>query len=431
MIHAYELFGRYIVLDVESGAVHELDRAAFDALTAPPGRYTEEQAEAWQELMALKEDGLLFTEPGQRSFEARDADLPLKALCLHVSHDCNLRCAYCFAKTGDFGTGKRGVMPPGIAEKAVDYLLEKCGGRTNLEIDFFGGEPLMALETVRHTVEYAKEIAPDKNFRFTLTTNGVLLDDETIEYLNSEMDNLVLSLDGRADVNDALRRFPDGEGSYGALLPLYKKVTETRTGDYYVRGTYTKNNLDFVNDVMHLASLGFSNISLEPAVLPPGHPLALTEDDLPALRAEYETLCKLLQGPVPSFSFFHFNIDLSHGPCVYKRLRGCGAGIEYAAVTPEGDVYPCHQFVGRDGYRMGSVLEGSFSPGISARFRALDDGGREACRNCWARYFCGGGCAAAGLTVNGDILKPDRLGCELAKKRFECAIYLKTVHMSG
>ncbi|MDR0325635.1 MAG: thioether cross-link-forming SCIFF peptide maturase [Oscillospiraceae bacterium] len=423
MIHAYELHGRTILLDVESGAVHELDRAAFDALSIPPERHTSEQAEAWRELQALKADGLLFTEPDPEPIAARSADLPLKALCMHVSHDCNLRCRYCFAGTGDFGTGRRAVMPPRVAEQAIEYLLARCGGRVNLEVDFFGGEPLMALDTVKHTVEYAKKAAPDKNWRFTLTTNGVLLDEDTVAYLNREMDNLVLSLDGRKEVNDGHR----GK-SYDLLLPKYKRVLETRTGDYYVRGTYTNQNLDFTEDVLHLASLGFANISLEPAVLPPGHPLALTEGNLPALCAEYEKLCGTMAGGV-DFSFFHFNVDLSQGPCVYKRLRGCGAGVEYAAVTPEGDVYPCHQFVGREEFQLGSVLDGSFSQEVSSRFKMLDAHSREDCRNCWAKYFCGGGCAAANLTVNGDILKPDSLGCELAKKRLSCAIYLKTVQM--
>jgi uncharacterized protein len=423
VIHAYELHGRYIVLDVESGAVHELSGAAFAALNTPPEEHTAEQAEAWAELMALKEAGLLFTGPEPAAESAKNADLPLKALCMHVSHDCNMRCGYCFAGTGDFGTGKRSVMPPFIAEKAVDYLLKRCGGRKNLEIDFFGGEPLLALDTVKHTVAYAKKTAPDKHFRFTLTTNGILLDGETITYLNEEMDNLVLSFDGRKRINDVHR----GK-SYDKLLPKYKNVIETRTGDYYVRGTYTNKNPDFTEDVLHLASLGFTDISLEPAVLPPGHPLALTKDDLPALCAEYEKLCKTMEGD-GTFSFFHFNVDLAQGPCVYKRLRGCGAGVEYAAVTPEGDVYPCHQFAGRGEYLMGNVANGGFSPEISGRFKELDANSREECRSCWAKYFCGGGCAAANITVNGDILKADRLGCELAKKRLSCAIYLKNVQM--
>ncbi len=432
MVHSYALLGRYIALDVHSGAVHELDRAAFDVLqsgavfTDTP--LTPEQAEAREELLALKEDGLLFTEP--EPFAVEHAGLPLKALCLHVSHDCNLRCGYCFAKTGDFGTGRRSVMTPEIAERSIDYLLARCGGRRNLEIDFFGGEPLMALDTVKHTVEYARKIAPRKNFRFTLTTNGVLLDEDVTDYLNREMSNVVLSLDGRAHVNDAVRRCVPGGGSYDVILPNYKHVIATRAGDYYVRGTYTKNNLDFNEDISHLASLGFQNISLEPAVLPPGHPLALTEDDVPALCEQYEKLCEQMAGDC-SFSFFHFNVDLEQGPCVYKRLRGCGAGIEYAAVTPEGDVYPCHQFVGREEYRMGHVSEGTFSSEISSRFSELSAEGREDCRECWARYYCGGGCAASNLTVNGDIAKCDRLGCALEKKRLECAIYLKTLELSG
>jgi uncharacterized protein len=332
-----------------------------------------------------------------------------------------MRCAYCFAGTGDFGTGKRENMPPEIAEKAVDYLLARSGDRKHLEIDFFGGEPLLALDTVKHTVAYARKTAPGKVFRFTLTTNGLLLDEETIAYLNAEMDNLVISLDGRREINDAHRG-----RSYDDLLPKYKRILETREGDFYVRGTYTALNPDFSEDVKHLASLGFKDISLEPAVLPPGHPLALTEKDLPRLSDEYDKLCKHMEGGVP-YSFFHFNVDLEQGPCVYKRLRGCGAGVEYAAVTPDGGVYPCHQFAGRGDYLLGSVLDGSFSNELSARFKAMDTNGREDCRNCWAKYFCGGGCAAANLTVGGGILETDRLGCELSKKRLSCAIYLKTV----
>ncbi len=432
MVHTYTLLGRYLALDVHSGAVHELDRTAFDVLQNnllfEPAELTTEQEEARKELLSLKKDGLLFTEPDPVS--VNPAGLPLKALCLHVSHDCNLRCAYCFAKTGDFGTGRRSVMAPEIAERAIDFLLARCGGRKNLEIDFFGGEPLMALDTVKHTVEYARKIAPQKNFRFTLTTNGVKLSEDVTGYLNREMSNLVLSLDGRPRVNDAVRRCLSGEGSYDVILPNYRHVLETRTGDYYVRGTYTKNNLDFTKDIAHLASLGFRNISLEPAVLPPEHPLALSEDDIPALCEQYELLCENMAED-GSFAFFHFNIDLAQGPCIYKRLRGCGAGIEYAAVTPEGDVYPCHQFVGREEYRMGHVSDGSFSQEISSRFSALESEGREDCRQCWARYYCGGGCAASNLTVNGDIGRCDRLGCALERKRLECAIYLKTLETEG
>jgi uncharacterized protein len=430
VVHSYELGGRYIVLDAESGAVHQLDRAAFDALKTPPEQHTPEMAEAWTELQTLKKEGLLWTEPDTSQLSTVRCQLPLKALCLHVSHDCNLRCAYCFAHTGAFG-GERTLMSPEVAEKAVDYLLSRCGGRRNLEIDFFGGEPLLAMETVRHTVGYAKKTAPEKNFRFTLTTNGVLLDDEIVDFLNAEMDNLVLSLDGRKEVNDNCRRAAaDNPGTYEILLPKYKKVIGSRAGDYYVRGTYTNKNTDFSEDVLHLHSIGFRNISIEPAVLPTGHPLALTEAHLPELFAEYEKLAQIMSGGV-DFSFFHFNVDLEQGPCVYKRLRGCGAGIEYAAITPEGDVYPCHQFVGRNDYLMGTVFDGGFSEKVSAVFAAMDANSRDDCRSCYAKYFCGGGCAAANLTVGNGIFKPDKLGCALVKKRLDCAIYLKTVHMDG
>ncbi|MDR1691725.1 MAG: thioether cross-link-forming SCIFF peptide maturase [Oscillospiraceae bacterium] len=429
MVHAYALLGRYIALDVHSGAVHELDCAAFDVLRADPNLdcdlpLTGEQREAREELLALKDAGLLFSEP--EPAQQNVSGLPLKALCLHVSHDCNLRCGYCFAKTGDFGTGSRSTMTPEVAEKAIDYLLARCEGRKNLEIDFFGGEPLMALDTVKHTVEYARGAAPEKNFRFTLTTNGVLLDQEVTEYLNREMNNVVLSLDGRRSVNDAVRKTVGGGGSYDEILENYRHVLATRTGDYYVRGTYTQKNKDFLEDIRHLASLGFRNISLEPAVLPSGHPLALTEDDLPSLCDQYERLCEEMAAGDCGYSFFHFNVDLKQGPCVYKRLRGCGAGIEYAAVTPEGAVYPCHQFVGNNDFLLGDVLRGSFDKSVSEKFYPGGDG-REDCQACWARYYCGGGCAASNNTVNGDINISDRLGCALEKKRLECAIYLKTL----
>jgi uncharacterized protein len=433
VIHAYELGGRYIVLDVESGAVHQLDRAAFDALKTPPEQHTPEQVEAWVELQALKDEGLLWSgEVPMRMTEELSAKMPLKALCMHVSHDCNLRCKYCFAHTGDFG-GERTLMTPEVAERAVDYLLARCGSRKNLEIDFFGGEPLMAMDTVKHTVKYAKKTAPEKNFRFTLTTNGVLLDNGTIDYLNAEMDNLVLSLDGRREVNDNHRQADGDDGGYGTLydrlVSSYKRVIETRSGDFYVRGTYTNKNTDFAKDVLHLHSLGFRNISIEPAVLPPSHPLALTEEHLPELFSEYEKLAQTMSGGA-GFSFFHFNVDLEQGPCVYKRLRGCGAGIEYAAVTPEGDIYPCHQFVGRKDYLMGSVFDGKFSDEISGLFKAMDANSREECRSCYVKYFCGGGCAAANLTAGGDMYTPDKLGCALAKKRLDCAIYLKTTQIN-
>jgi uncharacterized protein len=419
MVHTFRFNGKNIVLDVNSGTVHVFSDSAYEAICGgdvPP--------EIRDEFAELEKQGLLFSKDitDEVVALAQSREPVVKALCLLVAQDCNLRCAYCFAGEGLY-LGERGLMTAETARKAVDFLITQSGKRRNLEIDFFGGEPLLALDTVKHTVEYAKRVAPEKVFRFTLTTNGLLLDEETIQYLNLEMDNLVLSLDGRREVNDRHR----GK-TYDTLLPMYKRVVETRTGDYYVRGTFTRENLDFCEDVLHLASLGFRNISIEPAVLPPGHPLALTEGDLPRICAEYEKLCKVMEEGA-DFSFFHFNVDLTQGPCVYKRLRGCGAGVEYAAVTPEGDVYPCHQFAGRQEWKMGNVSDGDFSEKISSDLKKMDANGREECRTCWAKYFCGGGCAAANLTVNGEFTRPDRLGCELVKKRLSCAIYLKTVQM--
>lgn len=429
MIHTYTLLGRYILLDVPSGAVHEIDRDTFELMESivppmsqtPPEELSETQREIWDELYSLQEQGLLFTDDRT----APDVpDTPLKALCLHVAHDCNLRCAYCFAGTGGFGA-ERKLMSPEIGERAIDYLLARCGTRRNLEIDFFGGEPLMAMDTVKHVVDYARAKVPEKNFRFTLTTNGLLLGDETIEYLNREMSNVVLSLDGRPEVHDALRKTVSGEGSYRHIVPKYKRLLESRTGDYYVRGTFTAKNPDFVADVDQLEREGFRQISLEPVVLPKGHPLALTEEHLPFLKLEYERLLeRLLEGR--DYNFFHFQIDLEQGPCVYKRVRGCGAGYEYAAVTPDGEIYPCHQFVGNEAFRMGSVLGGDMDAGIARQFQALSIDSREECRQCWVRYYCSGGCAASNLTAEGDIRSCYRLGCELERKRVECAILLKT-----
>lgn len=435
MIHAYELLGHYIVLDIFSGAVLELDRAAYDLLhrisppmTKEPGiPVSEEERETWDELFTLQTQGLLFSQ--ELSVTPPD-ETPLKALCLHVCHDCNLRCGYCFAGTGDFGTGHRARMTPETAEQAVDYLLRRCGDRTNLEIDFFGGEPLMAMDTVRHTVEYARRKAPEKHFRFTITTNGLLLDDENITYINREMDNVVLSLDGRPEVNDAARKTVNGKGSYHIILPLYKKLVQSRTRDYFIRGTYTAKNLDFVKDLEHLAAEGFHNLSIEPVVLPEGHPLAIRQEHLSELFNQYELLCKKMIEGV-SFSFFHFTVDLEQGPCIYKRLRGCGAGYEYAAVTPEGEVYPCHQFAGRAGYRLGCVYDDSFSYDLSGCFRELDVSTQEDCRDCWAKYYCSGGCVASNLTVNGSLKQSDAIGCALERKRLECAILLKIVGRSA
>ena len=453
MVHTFTSLGVHIAVDVNSGAVHVLDELTCDLLSALAerdasgalldGPLPEELAaalpqydgahlsEAWAELRELKGEGLLF-EADDYIDRDKAADLQqqalVKALCLHVSHDCNLRCQYCFAGTGDFGTGRRMTMDVDTAKKAIDFVIAKSGGRRNIEVDFFGGEPLMAMDTVKATVEYARSIEKEHNkcFRFTITTNGVLLNDENIEYINREMSNAVLSMDGRREVNDQLRPTVNGKGSYDVIVPKFKKLIAGRgTKDYYLRGTFTRLHLDFAEDVKALAAIG-RNVSVEPVVGKREDPYALQEEDLPALKAEYERLAEYLKDH-PETNFFHFNVDLSQGPCVIKRLRGCGAGCEYVAVTPDGDIYPCHQFVGSEDYKLGSVYDGSFDKELSGRFAALNIYTREECRSCWARFYCSGGCSASNLLVNGDIKKPHKVGCELERKRLECAIALRAI----
>jgi len=445
MVHTFTCLGVHIAVDVNSGAVHVLDDAAYELLSrleGPMGEscpdeiaqklpFSRDVADgAWRELRDLQDEGLLFTEdsyidPAAATLMQQDA--PIKALCLHVSHDCNLRCQYCFASTGDFGTGRRMTMDAETARRAIDFVVERSGGRRNIEVDFFGGEPLMAMDTVKATVEYARSLEEthDKRFRFTITTNGVLLDDANIEYINREMSNAVLSLDGRPEINDRMRRTVPGGGSYEVIVPKFQKLAAGRgERDYYLRGTFTRYNLDFASDVLHMAGLGFRHVSVEPVVGAPDCDYAIREEDLPAILAEYEKLAgELLERD--DVDFFHFNVDLSQGPCVIKRLRGCGAGCEYVAVTPDGDVYPCHQFVGNEAYRLGNLYEGSFDMELSRKFAALNIYTRPECKDCWARFYCSGGCSASNLAVNGDIKLPNRLGCEMQRKRLECAIAMK------
>ena len=454
MVHTFTALGVYVAVDVNSGAVHVLDKTAYDLLealnrqNANPGQMAEHcpadlapqlpqysaeaLEEAWQDLRDLQEEGLLFVEDDYidpAAAVAMQREAPIKALCLHVSHDCNLRCKYCFASTGDFGTGHRMTMDFETAKRAIDFVIERSGKRRNIEVDFFGGEPLMAMDTVKKTVEYARSIEKehDKCFRFTITTNGVLLNDENIEYINREMSNAVLSIDGRKEVNDRMRPTVNGKGSYDVIVPKFQKLIAGRGDkDYYLRGTFTRDNLDFAADVMHMASLGAKNISVEPVVGGPEDPYALREEDVPAILAEYEKLAEELRKH-PEVNFFHFNVDLAQGPCVIKRLRGCGAGCEYVAITPEGDIYPCHQFVGNEDYKLGNLYEGAFNMEISKAFSNLNIYTREDCKDCWARFYCSGGCSASNLLVNGDIKKPHHVGCELERKRLECAIALRAI----
>jgi len=451
MVHTFHCLGAYIAVDVNSGAVHVLDRTAYDLLSlldAPLGETCPDEVaaklpgydraaldEAWAELRELQKEGLLFTEdsyidPSAATLMQQDA--PVKALCLHVSHDCNLRCKYCFASTGDFGTGKRMTMDVETAKRAIDFVVERSGSRRNIEVDFFGGEPLMAMDTVKATVEYARSIeaAAGKQFRFTITTNGVLLNDENIDYINREMSNAVLSLDGRPEVNDNMRKTVAGGGSYDVIVPKFQKLAAGRgEKDYYLRGTFTRHNPDFAADVLHMADLGFRHVSVEPVVGAPDCDYAFREEDLPAILAEYEKLAEALLKR-DDVDFFHFNVDLSQGPCVIKRLRGCGAGCEYVAITPDGDIYPCHQFVGNEAYRLGNLYDHTFDMTLSRKFAALNVYTRPDCQSCWGRFYCSGGCSASNLLVNGDIKIPNRLGCEMQRKRLECAIAMKA-HQAG
>lgn len=447
MVHTFYCLGEYIAVDVDSGAVHILDKTAYGVLrlagqTLPDGpcpeqlvqslpEYGREEVEgAWYELQQLKQAGLLFTDDSYLDPQAAvlmQQDAPIKALCLHVSHDCNLRCQYCFASTGDFGTGKRMTMDAETAKKAIDFVIQRSGNRRNIEVDFFGGEPLMAMDTVKATVEYARSLEKvhNKSFRFTITTNGVLLNDENIEYINREMSNAVLSLDGRPEVNDRMRKTVSGGGSYDVIMPKFKKLVAGRGDkDYYLRGTFTRYNRDFAADVMHIADQGFRNVSVEPVVGSPEDSYTFRQEDLPGILAEYEKLAEQLLRR-EDVNFFHFNVDLSQGPCVIKRLRGCGAGCEYVAITPDGEIYPCHQFVGNEDYRLGSVWDGSFDMELARKFAGLNIYTRPACRDCWARFYCSGGCSASNLLVNGSIDQPNEFGCEMQRKRLECAIAMK------
>lgn len=448
MIHKYKLNGFPICLDVNSGAVHVLDDCSFDLLDHvnedffPPeltenmlaslsGRYSnEELTGAYLELLELKKAGLLFSEDTYERFADMMTAAPVKAMCLNVAHDCNLRCEYCFAAKGDFG-GERMLMPFEIGKKAVDFLLEKSGTRHNLEMDFFGGEPLMNFDVVKQVVSYArsKEKEYNKNFRFTITTNGLLLTDDKIEFINREMSNCVLSLDGRKEVNDRLRIKINGKGCYDQIVPQYQKLVASRGDkDYYARGTFTKYNLDFTQDVLHMADLGFDQVSVEPVVSDPMLDYSIKEEDLPRVFQEYETLAnELIQRKKEGkgFNFFHFMIDLNQGPCAIKRLRGCGCGNEYVAVTPDGEIYPCHQFVGNPEWKMGDLNDGSFNMDMKLQFAKSNVYSKHDCKNCWAKFYCSGGCNANSWQYEGDILKSHKISCDLEKKRLECAIMIK------
>ena len=483
-IHQFENNGYKIILDVPSGSVHVADDLIYDTVraaalyfgAADPGtipdlpvpeeksvpeeacvlkvkdrdglvhclpfsvlqnalgsRWTDEELlEAAGEMQELADAGSLFFDrdyrPSIESFANRKT--VVKALCLHVAHDCNLRCRYCFADEGEYH-GKREIMPYEVGREALDFLVAQSGSRKNLEVDFFGGEPLMNFETVKKLVAYGRSIEKEhgKNFRFTLTTNGVLLNDEFTEFANRELSNVVLSLDGRKEVHDAMRPFPNGKGSYDTVLPKYAAFVKARGGKkYYLRGTFTNHNLDFATDVLQLADLGFTELSMEPVVAPDSAEYAILPEDVPVICEEYDRLAKEMlvrKNEGNAFQFFHFMIDLSGGPCVYKRLSGCGSGTEYLAVTPSGDLYPCHQFVGQEEFRLGNVRTGIEREDIVSRFRMVNVYAKEECRSCFARFYCSGGCAANAWNFTGDLCGNYKTGCDLERKRVECALMLK------
>ena len=450
MIHQYKMGDLCIVLDISSGSVHVVDQVSYDLIEGiNSGKSKEDVIEslkeqydlseleqAYDEIMTLKADGLLFTEDDykQAVIDFKDRSTVVKALCLHVAHDCNLSCKYCFASEGEYH-GDRSLMSYEIGKKALDFLVENSGNRRNLEVDFFGGEPLMNFDVVKDLVAYGRSIEGPKNkkFRFTLTTNGVLLNDENMAFMNEHMHNVVLSVDGRKEVNDAMRPTPNGKGSYDAIMPKFKAFAESRDQEnYYVRGTFTHNNLDFAEDVLHMADQGFKQISVEPVVAPSDMSYALQEEDIETLKDQYEYLAMkkldyMAEGK--DFNFFHFMIDLSQGPCVAKRLAGCGSGVEYLAVTPEGDLYPCHQYVGMDEFLLGTVDTGITNLEKQGEFKCCNVYAKDGCRDCWAKFYCSGGCSANAYNFHNDILATYEIGCELERKRVECAIFLKAKSM--
>ena len=458
MIHQYINNGYYIVLDVNSGSVHVADPVMYDAvallaeempdLDKPEpipqklreqviarleGKYSrqevEESLEDIQELINLEQ---LFAKDIYKDFviDFKERKTVVKALCLHIAHDCNLACRYCFAEEGEYH-GRRALMSFEVGKKALDFLIANSGSRRNLEVDFFGGEPLMNWEVVKQLVEYGREQEKlhDKHFRFTLTTNGVLLNDEIMEFCNREMSNVVLSLDGRKAVNDKMRPFRNGKGSYDLIVPKFQKFADSRNQmNYYVRGTFTHYNLDFAEDAIHFADLGFRQMSIEPVVAPPEADYAIREEDLPQILDQYDKLAKekiKRKKEGRGFNFFHFMIDLNAGPCVAKRLSGCGSGTEYLAVTPWGDLYPCHQFVGQEGFLLGNVDEGITNTAVRDEFKLCNVYAKDKCRDCFARFYCSGGCAANSYNFHGTITDAYDIGCAMQKKRIECAIMIK------
>ena len=451
MVHQYKLGGYNIVLDTCSGSVHSVDDVAYDMIAmygkedndriiaAMKEKYADRSdvtdsdlKDCLSDIEALVNAGKLFSEDvyEQLAYDYKNNSNVIKALCLHIAHTCNLNCSYCFASQGKYH-GDRALMTFEVGKQAFDFLIANSGTRKNLEVDFFGGEPLMNFEVVKQLVAYARSIEKEKgkNFRFTLTTNGVLLDDDVTDFLNREMNNVVLSLDGRKEVHDHFRRDYAGNGSYDRIVPNFQRFVEKRGGKgYYVRGTYTHENTDFTNDILHMADLGFRELSMEPVVCPPGDPYALTEDDLPVLMEQYEKLSLEMlrrEKKGEGFTFYHYMLDLKNGPCIYKRITGCGSGTEYMAVTPWGELFPCHQFVGDPKYSLGNIWDGVTNKAVQDEFRHCNAYARKECKDCWARLYCSGGCAANAYHATGSISGVYEYGCELFKKRIECAVMMQ------
>lgn len=448
MIHQYKLNGFNIVLDTYSGAVHCVDDVSYDIIALYENTNKEEIIEKMlekykditkkdieetiEEIEKIKQDGKLFSKDiyEGKNLDLKKRDSVVKALCLHVAHTCNLNCEYCFAGQGKYH-GKDAIMSFEVGKQALDFLVKNSGTRKNLEVDFFGGEPLVNFDVVKQLVKYARSIEKEtgKHFRFTLTTNGMLLDDDVIDFLNKEMNNVVLSLDGRKEINDAKRKKINGEGSYDIIVPKFQNFVEKRGNkEYYMRGTFTRNNLDFTKDIFHMADLGFKELSMEPVVSSPDTDYALKEEDLDTIFEQYEILAKEMikrrkQGN--PFTFYHYMIDLSGGPCIYKRITGCGSGTEYLAVTPTGDFYPCHQFVGDEKFLMGNVRDGVTNTELRDEFKLCNAYSRKECKDCWAKLYCSGGCSANAYHATGSINNVYEYGCKLFKKRIECAIMVK------
>jgi uncharacterized protein len=446
LIHKFIQDSEYYVIDVNSGALHVVDEIVYDLLDENSlkekeelleifkGKYSvEDIEEVYTEIQSLVNGEMIYTADLYETIamESGEKESYIKALCLNIIHDCNLRCKYCFADEGEYH-GARKVMSAEVGKKAIDFVIEKSGPRKNIEVDLFGGEPLMAFDTIKEIVEYAKvqEKLHKKLIRFTMTTNATLLNDEIMQYMDENMGNIVLSIDGRKSVNDKVRTRIDGSGSYDRILPNIQKMVNMRDKSkaYYVRGTFTRENTDFYEDVKHMADLGFKEISIEPVVLPNEHELSLREEDLPVIFEQYDKLyADMLQRHKDGtdFKFYHFNIDLQGGPCVYKRISGCGAGHEYVAITPDGDIYPCHQFVGNEDFLMGDIYNGISNEKMVQEFKTAHVYNKPKCNDCWAKFYCSGGCQANNFNFNGDMHIPYEIGCQMQKKRIECAIALK------